>query len=116
MEKESIEKQVLHLRTVEKLTFRQIAQHLSIGRRHIRRILGGEGITPGPLKRPSLLERYQNLIAHWYSQYPRLKAIQIYARLKPYGYERKLPHRSELYQDLPREEEAGLPHAYILTG
>ena len=41
MEKQSVDKQVLQLREVEKLSIRQIARMLGIGRRRIKRILEG---------------------------------------------------------------------------
>ena len=39
-----------------------------------------------PLEKPGVLDQYAQLIGHWYSQHPKLKAIQIYERLKEYGY------------------------------
>lgn len=85
MDKEVLEKRVLHLREVEKLTLRQIARELGICRKRIRRILKGRPTVAGP-KKPSILEPYRQLIATWYGEYPHLKAKQIYERLLAYGY------------------------------
>ena len=41
MTEESLVQRVLHLRQVEKLSQRQIAQTLGIGRKRVRRILDG---------------------------------------------------------------------------
>ena len=84
MNQESLEAQVLHLRQVERLSTRQIAKALRIGRRRIRRILEGDG--SAMICKPTLLEPYRNVIANWYREYPHLKAKQVYERLKPYGY------------------------------
>jgi len=40
-----------------------------------------------PIPRQSILDEYNHLIAHWYKEYPRLKANQVYERLKAYGYQ-----------------------------
>jgi transposase len=90
MNEESLVQRVLHLRQVEKLSQRQIAEKLNIGRKRVRRILNGSG-SAKPIPTESILDRYVQLIAHWYKQYPRLKAIQVYERLKSYGYEGSYP-------------------------
>ena len=84
MENKPLEKQILHLSEVEKLSMRQIAKAVGIGRKRVSRILKGLGAKP--VVKPSLLAPYRNLIVHWYQSYPDLKAIQIYERLKPYSY------------------------------
>ena len=83
MENGSIEKSVLQLREIEKLSARQIATTLGVGRRRVARIL--LGVQAPEIVKPRQLEPYRQLIAHWYHQYPRLKALQIYERLKDYG-------------------------------
>ena len=84
MNQGSLEARVLHLSQVEKLSGRQIAKTLRIGRRRIKRILEGGG--SAILFKPALLEPYRNVITHWYREHPHLKARQVYERLKPYGY------------------------------
>ncbi|MBI4746535.1 MAG: IS21 family transposase [Deltaproteobacteria bacterium] len=79
-------KRVLHLRQVEKLSQRQIAETVGIGRKRVRRILAGP-LQAVSIPKASILDEYNNLIAEWYKQYPRLKATQVYERLKEYGYE-----------------------------
>lgn len=86
MSEESLVQRVLHLRQVEKLSQRQIAQTLGIGRKRVRRILDGP-LEAASIPKVSVLEGYGNLISEWYKQYPRLKATQVYERLKDYGYE-----------------------------
>lgn len=83
---ESLIQQVLHLRQVEKLSQRQIAEKLNIGRKRVRRILSGS-CSAKPIPGKSILDDYIHLIAHWYKEYPKLKANQVYERLKPYGYQ-----------------------------
>ncbi|MDP2913676.1 MAG: IS21 family transposase [Candidatus Omnitrophota bacterium] len=85
MSEESLTSRVLHLRQVEKLSQRQIAESLGIGRKRVRRILKGSDEARA-IPKKSVLDEYNNLIAHWYKQHPRLKATQVYERLKTYGY------------------------------
>lgn len=85
MDREALEKKVLYLKEVQKLSVRQIARELGICRKRIRRILGGRAAVAAP-KKASILEPYRQLIATWYGEYPHLKAKQIYERLRPYGY------------------------------
>lgn len=88
MDNQSLEKRILHLREVEKLSLTQIAKILRIGRRRAKRILHNQGIPyVPPLPKPSLLKPYQHLIAHWFDEYPLLKAKQVYERLMAYGYQ-----------------------------
>jgi len=86
MNEESLVQRVLHLRQVEKLSQRQIAESLGIGRKRVRRILEGVG-SAAAIPRASILDEYNHLIAHWYKQHPLLKATQVYERLKAYGYQ-----------------------------
>lgn len=77
--------QVRHLREVEGLSMRQIADKLNLGRKKVWRILRGE-----KMRKPagsSILKPYERLIEEWYGEYPMLKATQVYERLKSYGYE-----------------------------
>lgn len=85
MNEESLVQRVLHLRQVERLSQRQIAGSLGIDRKRVGRILKGTGLA-APIPKKSVLDEYSHLIAHWYKQYPRLKATQVYERLKAYGY------------------------------
>lgn len=86
MENESIQKQVLYLHQVQKLSGRQIAKTLGVGRKLIQRIVSGQ-VKLAAVAKPEIVSPYQNLITHWYKEYPGLKALQIYERLKSYGYE-----------------------------
>jgi transcriptional regulator with XRE-family HTH domain len=76
---------VKHLREVEGLSMRQIAEKLNLGRKKVWRVLRGE-----KMRKPagsSILKPYERLIEEWYREYPMLKATQVYERLKSYGYE-----------------------------
>jgi transposase len=85
MSEESLVQRVLHLRHVEKLSQRQISEFLGIGRKKVRRILDGP-LDASSIPKVSVLDGYDNVVAEWYRQYPRLKATQVYERLKEYGY------------------------------
>ena len=76
--------QIRHLYEVEKLSMRQIAQKLGISRKRIQRLIHPE--SRRKTSRPTLLQPYERLIQEWYGQYPFLKAIQVFERLKGYGF------------------------------
>ena len=82
---ESLEKRILQLHSVEKLSMRQIARQLEISRDRVPKVIRKEGgvITA---KRESKLDAYQSLIGQWYKEYPALMARQIYERLRSYGF------------------------------
>ena len=86
MIKEEIIQQILHLWRVEKLSKRQIAQQLGIDRGCVRKIIIGSGADPVVAIRKHNLDQFLGLIGQWYRQYPRLQALQVYRKLKDYGY------------------------------
>jgi transposase len=107
MSEESLIQRVLHLRQVEKLSQRQIARSLGIDRKRVGRILKGTGLASA-IPKKSILDDYSGLIAQWYKQYPRLKATQVYERLKSYGY----TGRYGSVARLTRDERAPENNAY----
>lgn len=85
MDEESVVQRVMHLARVEKLSQRQIAESLGIGRKRVGRILKGMN-EAAPIPKKLILDEYGEIIRLWYKQYPRLMATQVYERLKAYGY------------------------------
>lgn len=82
---EHLRQKALHLAQVEKLTGRQILDALGVGYRRLKRLLAGD-YPKNPIPTISSLEPYRRILENWYRQYPRLKASQIYEKLKPYGF------------------------------
>ena len=80
-----LKEKILYLIQVEKLSRRQITRQLRIGYRRLKRLLDGYSASDRP-KKPSALQVYRHLLEEWYGLYPRLQALQIYQRLKSYGY------------------------------
>jgi len=78
MDDDTLKLKVRLLSEVEHLSIRQIAEHLSISRKRIMRVMGDMPVC----KRPSILDPYERLIKEWYNQYPRLRAIQVLERLR----------------------------------
>lgn len=81
---ESVESRVKHLREVERLSIRQIAQALHIGKKRISSI-----ITHNKVVKPdkhSIVAPYERLIEQWYREHPYLHAQQVHDRLVSYGY------------------------------
>ena len=84
MEDAHLGNHVRHLREVEGLSIRQVADALGLSRKKTTRLIKQGGITRK--KRSCLLDDYARLIEDWYESYPSLKASQIYDRLQTYGY------------------------------
>lgn len=107
---------VRHLREVEGLSIRQIADVLGLSRKKTTRLIEKGGIVRK--KHKTLLDDYARLIEDWYETYPTLKASQVYDRLRTYGFtghytsvkEYTLPYRKKkkrMYHELtflPGEE------------
>ena len=69
---------------VDRLTMRQIAEKLGMGRKTVSRILGGETVRKS--RKPSMIASFERLIAEWYKDTPALMAFQVLNRLRGYGY------------------------------
>jgi hypothetical protein len=80
---EDLAKKIRYLKDVKKLTFRQIQQETGIGRKTCSRIYYGDWKPPAP--RGSCLDKYYEIIAHWFDPHPSLKAVQVFTRLKERG-------------------------------
>ena len=87
---ESQAARIIHLHTVEKLTFRQIARQLNINRKSVSNVIR-QNECKIETKKESILAPYYGLIGQWYKDYPLLQASQIYDRLKSYGYKGSYP-------------------------
>lgn len=85
MKDESVIKRILHLHTVEKLSFRQISIQTGIDRTTVSKIINTNGAKI-IIRKERLLDPYMGLIGQWYKEYPHLKANQVYERLKTYGF------------------------------
>ncbi|MFH0986207.1 MAG: IS21 family transposase [Candidatus Omnitrophota bacterium] len=82
---ESLKQKALHLAQVEKLSGRQILENLGIGYLRLKRLLTDKYPT-NPVPEVSKVEPYRRLLDAWYAEYPRLKATQIFERLRSYGF------------------------------
>lgn len=80
---EDIYQRIRYLKETQKLSFHQIQQETGIGRKKCSQIYYGNWKPPKP--RECLLDKYRDIIAHWFKEFPRLKAIQVFARLKERG-------------------------------
>ena len=81
---EGLLNQVRHLREVEELSIRQIADLLGLSRKKVARLIDHGGIVKK--KRAGLMDPYEQLVQDWYETYPSLKATQVFDRLQTYGY------------------------------
>ena len=67
---EGLLNQVRHLREVEELSIRQIADLLGLSRKKVARLIEHGGIVKK--KRAGLMDTYEQLIQGWYELYPSL--------------------------------------------
>ena len=81
---EGVLNQVRHLREVEGLSIRQIADLLGLSRKKVTRLIDHGAIVKK--NRIGLMDPYEQLIQGWYEMYPSLKATQVFDRLQTYGY------------------------------
>jgi len=81
---EGLLNQVRHLREVEGLSIRQIADLLGLSRKKVTLFIEHGQIVRK--KRAGLMDPYEQLIRGWYETYPSLKATQVFDRLQTYGY------------------------------
>ena len=77
---------VLQLHQTEKLSIRQIAAYCGLCRKTISRIIRDEGKDPSRYAVDTLVKPYWRLIESWYAEYPKLKAVQAFERLKALGF------------------------------
>jgi len=81
---EELRQRVLYLRDVTKLSFYQIADQIGISRKKASRIYRGE-YQENRRNRSSSLDKHRSLIASWFTEYPSLKACQVYEWLRERG-------------------------------
>jgi len=81
---ETLRIEVRRLWEVERLTMRQIASKLRMGRKTVWRILREKAAPKSP--KPSIIAPYERLLAEWYKATPALMATQVFNRLLGYGY------------------------------
>lgn len=96
---------IIHLHTVEKLSFRQIARLLGISRDSVSKVIRQNNCKV-EVKKESILAPYYGLIGQWYKDYPSLQATQIYERLKSYGFKGSYPLVAVYTRQLRRRKKA----------
>lgn len=82
---ETLKERILYLREVKHLSFYQIEALTGISRKRASRIYQGCARKNERQKKGSLLDAYHPLIMNWFSEYPSLKALQVYLWLKERG-------------------------------
>jgi len=81
---EALQSQARHLYGIEKLSIRQVAEKLGVSRNKAARLISMEKL--GRRVPEAIIRPYEGLIHEWYRQYPFLRALQVYERLKEYGF------------------------------
>ena len=77
---------VLQLYQVENLSMRQIAAYCGMCAKTVSRIIYSEGVPQRNRDNEMIIIPYRRLIEAWYSELPKLKALQVYERLKGLGF------------------------------
>ena len=81
---EELRQRILYFRDVTKLSFYQIADQTGISRKKASRIYREE-YQKNKRNRGSSLDKYRSMIANWFTEYPSLKACQVYEWLRERG-------------------------------
>lgn len=77
---------VLQLYQVENLSMRQIAAYCGMCAKTVSRIIHSEGVPQRNRDNEMIIVPYRRLIEAWYSELPKLKALQVYQRLHGLGF------------------------------
>lgn len=81
MDTTELRQQIAYLYEVKQMSFREIELQTGISRKRASKIYSGTYQEPiGKLGRR--LDEFRSLIVHWFTEQPRLKAIQVFDRLK----------------------------------
>jgi transposase len=102
---ETLKERILYLREVKRLSFYQIEVLTGISRKRAARIYRGCSKKNERQKRGSLLDGYRPLILNWFSEYPSLKALQVYLWLKERGVKVSYPRVAQYTKELRRKKE-----------
>lgn len=116
MNNEALLKRILHLRQVERLSLRQIAKELGIGRKKVSRTLRQFEYPTKPLPRPKIIDPFTDLISQWYAEKPYLKANQIYQRLQSYGFSGSYPTVAVNTKKYRKKKEKAYHTLHFLPG
>jgi transposase len=81
---EALQSQARHLYSIERLSIRQVAQKLGISRNKAARLISTDNLERRAHE--PIIKPYEGLINEWYREYPFLRAIQVYERLRGYGF------------------------------
>ncbi len=73
-----------HMHEVEGLSLSQIGKALGISRKKVTRLIRQDDLNRRAPE--GIIKPYSGLINQWYREYPFLKALQVYERLKGYGF------------------------------
>jgi transposase len=82
---------VLQLYETEKLSIRQISDRCGMCRKTISNIVHSQGAIRRRSDSDKLVDPYRRLIESWYAELPKLKATQIYERLRGLGFTGSYP-------------------------
>lgn len=82
---------VLQLYKVENLSMRQIAAYCGMCAKTVSRIIHSEGVPLHNRDNETIIVPYRRLIESWYVEYPKLKATQVYERLRALGFTGSYP-------------------------
>lgn len=78
---EEMREKILYLKNVMKFSFRQIGDQIGISHKRVSKIYKN-AYPVKKVKKISRLDRYYSLIADWFNDYPKLKALQVYEWLR----------------------------------
>lgn len=107
---------VLHLRQVEGLSIRQIARRMGMCTKTVSRAIREEGGSSRRKRDAGLMAPYARLVREWYTTHPRLKATQVFERLRSYGFAGAYPTVVKQTRSLRAKKPAMFHELELLPG
>ncbi|MBN2395293.1 MAG: IS21 family transposase, partial [Candidatus Atribacteria bacterium] len=111
---DEIKQKIFYLKDVMNFSFHQIEEELGVSRKYVSKIYNGKDIKK--VERKSSLDKYHSLIAGWFSEYPSLKATQVYDWLIERDVAVSYPRVVQYTKHFRRKKEKIYHHLNFLPG
>lgn len=107
---------VLHLQQIEGLSCRQIARRMGMCAKTVARVIREEGGSSQRKNDAGIMVPFARLVREWYATHPTLKATQVFARLRGYGFTGSYPTVAKQTRPLRVRKPAMFHELELLPG